>query len=86
LVPCFLAALLSTGLLMARYYFHVRRGRVTIIDHRGVDLSDLADAAKEAARRALLIGERKADHTDGNGAIVVDDEFSTVFELPLSSL
>jgi Hsp20/alpha crystallin family len=64
---------------MARYYFHVRRGQVTIIDHRGVDLADLEEAAKEAAQRALQI-ERREVLTDVpriNGAIVVEDEFRT---------
>jgi len=62
---------------MARYYFHVRRGRVSILDHEGVELADLVEAAKEAARRALEV-QMEFPH----GAIVVDDDHCTVLELP----
>ena len=71
---------------MARYYFHVRRGRVTILDHRGVEFIGHQEAAKEAVRRAVQIEEREAAEVlQRNGAILVDDEFSTVLEVPLAS-
>jgi hypothetical protein len=68
---------------MPRYYFHVRRGKATILDHIGVELADLVAAAKEAARRALqieAIGTLK--DVDGKGAIIVDDDHSTALEIP----
>jgi hypothetical protein len=96
---------------MARYYFHVRRGRVTILDHRGVEFMGHKEAAKEAVRRAVQIEKREAAEVlQSNGAIypelaasqhassdvdgsgcatangnLVDDEFSTVLEVPLAS-
>jgi uncharacterized protein DUF6894 len=44
---------------MSRYYFHVRRGQITVLDHGGIELADTADAEVEAARRAqgLVNGE-----------------------------
>jgi hypothetical protein len=69
---------------MPRYYFHIRSGQVTIIDRRGVDLSELADAAKEAARRALQIeSSRELSDAPSNGAVLVEDEYSTLLEVPL---
>jgi transcription elongation GreA/GreB family factor len=68
---------------MPRYYFHVRRGQVTVLDQEGREFADLVEAAKEAARRALqieAIGTLK--DVENNGAIIVDDEFSTVLEVP----
>jgi len=40
---------------MPRYFFHVKRGPVTILDQKGVELGNTADAVKEAARRAEKI-------------------------------
>jgi hypothetical protein len=37
---------------MPRYYFHVRRGQFTLLDHEGIELADNVDAELEAARRA----------------------------------
>lgn len=73
---------------MARYFFHVRRGQVTILDQEGVELVDLLEAIKEAARRAVLIeASEAAKHlSPSNGAVLVDDEFSNVLEMPLSRL
>jgi hypothetical protein len=44
---------------MPRYYFHVRRGQITLLDHEGIELADTVDAEVEAAQRAqrLLNGE-----------------------------
>lgn len=36
---------------MLRSYFHVKRGKVTLLDREGVELADIAEAANEAARR-----------------------------------
>ena len=40
---------------MPRYYFHVRRGQITILDHEGIELADTVDAEVEAADRAQQI-------------------------------
>jgi hypothetical protein len=71
-------------IIMPRYYFHVRRDRVTILDHGGIELADSLEAAKEAVRRALQIEADAAmkDFSRSSGAIIVDDEFSTVLEVP----
>ena len=37
---------------MPRYYFHVRRGQVTVLDQEGIELADTADAELEVAQRA----------------------------------
>jgi len=70
---------------MPRYFFHVRRGQVTVLDQEGVELADLDEAVQEAARRALQIMAREAliSLPPSKGMIVVDDEeFCTLLELP----
>jgi hypothetical protein len=37
---------------MPRFFFHIRRGQVTCLDHEGVEFRNLAEASREA-RRAL---------------------------------
>ncbi len=58
-----------------------------ILDNHGVELVDFVAAAREAVRRALQIqtSEVLQDAHRRNGAIVVDDEFSTVLEVPVTS-
>jgi hypothetical protein len=69
---------------MPRYYFHVRRGRVTILDQEGVELIDDMEAAIEATRLAQQIKAREAlTRTGGNaGAVVVEDEEGRLLEMP----
>lgn len=69
---------------MPRYYFHVRRGQVTILDRDGVELAASLEAAKEGVRRALQIEADAAIEVlhKSNGAIIVDGEFSNVLEVP----
>ena len=43
---------------MPRYYFHVRRGQMTVLDHEGIELGDAVDAEMEAAQRAQQIVNR----------------------------
>ena len=43
---------------MPRYYFHVRRGQITVLDHEGIELADTVDAEVEAAQRAQQIVNR----------------------------
>jgi hypothetical protein len=69
------------GFKMPRFYFHVRSGQATILDHRGLELVDRVEAAKEGVRRALQI-EEGAMEDQSSGAIIVDDEFSTLLEVP----
>ena len=70
---------------MPRFYFHVRRGQATVLDNQGVELVDNVEAAKEAVRRALQIEDREAMHAARSmGAIIVADDSSTVFEVPVN--
>jgi hypothetical protein len=36
---------------MPRYFFHVKRGQVTVLDQEGIDLENSAQAEEEAVRR-----------------------------------
>jgi hypothetical protein len=80
---------------MPHYYFHVRRGQITVLDHEGIELTDTADAKVEVAQRAeRLTGGEAMNGASMNGAsmkemfasrrriIVADDNWETVFELP----
>jgi hypothetical protein len=70
---------------MPRYYFHVQRGQVTVLDHEGVELADYDRAAEEAVRRAWQVqaGEILRHLLPRDGRIIVDDDSDTVlFELP----
>jgi len=40
---------------MPHYYFHVRRGQITILDHEGIELADPVDAEVAAAQRAQQV-------------------------------
>jgi hypothetical protein len=65
---------------MPRYYFHVKRGQLTVLDHEGVELLDLAEAEQEALRRGQEIVAR--DGTNARGSIIVaDDNWRTLFEV-----
>ena len=76
---------------MPHYYFHVRRGQMTVLDHEGIELADAVDAEVEAARRAqgLVNGEAmNGSSMDGAPAsrgtiIVADDNWQRLFELPI---
>jgi len=70
---------------MPRYHFHVRRDLVTILDQQGVELDELVEAIKEAARRALEIEahEKLLGLPPSRGTILVYDEFeTTILEVP----
>ena len=66
---------------MPRYYFHVKRGQVTVLDHEGAELLDLAEAEKEALRRGQEIAARGGP-TDRGSIIVADDNWRTLYEVP----
>jgi hypothetical protein len=40
---------------MPRYYFHVRRGQMTVLDQEGIELTDTTAAEVEGAQRAQQI-------------------------------
>ena len=66
---------------MPHYYFHVRRGQVTVLDHEGAELANLAEAKKEAERRGQVIVAR--DGPTHKGVIIIaDDSWQTVEEMP----
>src|SRR5215813_10621357 len=63
---------------MPRYYFHVRRGQMTVVDQEGIELADNSEAVQEAERRGREIA------TDEAGAIIVEDEQEDrIAEIPL---
>jgi hypothetical protein len=66
---------------MPRYYFHIKRGQVTILDHEGAELIDLAEAEKEAVRRGREIVTRGGPTHRGT-LIVADHNWQPLFELP----
>ena len=39
---------------MPHYFFHVKRGQMTILDQEGIELADTEEAEREAARRARI--------------------------------
>ena len=64
---------------MPRYYFHVRRGQMTVVDQEGIELTDNVEAVQEAQRRGREIA------TEEVGAIIVEDERENrIAELPLN--
>jgi hypothetical protein len=75
---------------MPHYYFHVRRGQITVLDHEGIVLADPAHAKVAAAQRAQQVVNGEAmngasmNETSASrrGIIVADDNWQTLFELP----
>ena len=68
---------------MRRYYFHIKRGQMTVLDQEGVELAELADAEREAVLRALHIAWQHGVKANDNGSIVIaDDAWQTVMEVP----
>jgi hypothetical protein len=69
---------------MPHYYFHVRRGQITLLDHEGLELADTVDAEVKAAERAQQIvnGASLNEASARRGGIIVaDDNWQTLFEL-----
>ena len=71
---------------MPRYFFHVRRGTVTVLDHEGVELPGSAEAAREATRRGREVAARDAENSASlrAGRIIIEEGWRTVLELPFS--
>jgi hypothetical protein len=69
---------------MPRYYFHVRRGQITVLDHGGIELADTAGAEVEGAERAQQIanGASLKGASASGRIIVADDNWDTLFEFP----
>jgi uncharacterized protein DUF6894 len=70
---------------MPHYYFHVRRGQITVLDHEGIELADTVDAEGEAAQRAqeLVNGEAlNGEYASRRRIIVADHNWETLFEFP----
>ena len=70
---------------MSRYFFHLRRGQVTVLDQEGVELASIEDAAKEAGNRAQEIASKDALHgATANSRVIAiaDEQWRTLMELP----
>jgi hypothetical protein len=65
---------------MRKFYFHVRRGQITVLDQEGVELDNTARAEAEATRRADVL--TRHDHTDKGRIVVADENWLTLFEVP----
>jgi hypothetical protein len=74
---------MARRLAIPHYYFHVRRGQITVLDHEGVVLADTAHAKAEAAQRAQQVvnGASMNEASTSRGRIIVaDDNWETLFE------
>ena len=67
---------------MPHYYFHVRRGQITLLDHEGIELADATDAEAEAAQRAQGLVSEDVTSVSLGRIIVADDNWDTLFEFP----
>jgi hypothetical protein len=70
---------------MPRYFFHVKRGQMTVLDQEGVELGNTADAEIEAARRGheIVAEEACKGVPVTNGVIMVaDGNWEPLFEWP----
>ena len=63
---------------MPRYYFHVKRGPVIVLDQEGIELPKTADAEEEAVRRAQELKHGLLP----SSILVADENRQTVFEWP----
>jgi uncharacterized protein DUF6894 len=83
-IPLASVALSRRRFDMSRYFFHLRRGQVTVLDQEGVELASIEDAAREATRRAQEIASKDALHGGVASSRVIsiaDDAWRTVMEL-----
>ena len=72
--------------MLPRYYFHLKRGQVTILDQVGVELTDIEEAVKEAARRVREFAKRGAPYggvPSGAVLVVADEQWRPVLEVPM---
>jgi hypothetical protein len=71
---------------MPRFFFHLKRGQVTILDHEGAELADIEQAEKEAARRGREIAARDASEgvaSRGAAIVIADAQWRPVFQVPI---
>ena len=70
---------------MPRYFFHVKRGQMTVLDQIGIELGGQQEAQEQARRRLQEI-LTESDHKERPGTrgavIVADEDWQTVMELP----
>jgi hypothetical protein len=74
---------------MPRYFFHLKRGQITILDQEGVALPDIDEAVKEAARRGREIARRGAPYggvPSGAVVIVADEQWRPVLQVPIEDV
>ena len=70
---------------MPRYFFHVKRGQMTVLDQEGIELANPAQAEEEAVHRAQQCSADDAwcGTAVSRGMIIVADEnWQRLFELP----
>ena len=79
---------LREGFEVPRYFFHVKRGQMTVLDQDGIELDNDAQAEKEAAHRVRRIvgddalnGSPVSDQTGRGMIIVADENWRRLFEL-----
>jgi hypothetical protein len=68
---------------MPRYFFHIKRHQVTVLDQQGLVLANVEEAAAEAARRGQQIAASEALRAipPSRGMIIIEDELRTVQEV-----
>jgi len=70
---------------MPRYFFHVKRGQVTVLDQNGVELGGQEEAEEEGKRRVqeiLTESNHKGGTANKGTVIIADEEWRAVLELP----
>jgi hypothetical protein len=67
-----------------KYFFHIKRGQMTIIDQEGIELANIEEATKEAARlgQEIAANETLKGVLPSRGMIIIDEQWRTVLELP----
>ncbi len=78
----------AEGFEMPRYFYHVKRGQVTVLDQEGIELANAAQAEEEAARRAqqcladdALNGTPVSREISNVMIVVADENWRRLFEL-----
>ena len=69
---------------MREFYFHVKNGQITVLDHEGGEFADEQEAAEEAARRGVEIATRSAlkGVSPAGVILVVDEQWQPVCGVP----
>ena len=65
--------------------FTSNRGRLTVLDQKGLELANIEEAAQEATRRGREIAAREGRNAatlPSTGLIIIDEGWRTVLELP----